>query len=506
MQKVNKAPALSIVLSLFLTSGMPVFSAEKENTVEFKKWTAQGQTFFAARKYAEAENAWIKAFQLAKNDSSNIESIKNLGSLYYAQGKCNEDDDRFRTFMYGLNLQIATCLSKNDFKSAEELCKLLLKIREKALGPDAPRVADSLNHLAKIYVAQNKQSELEPIYKRCLVIWEKTPGDKHDLLVMNGLKNLAGFYAWQGKYAEAEPLFRRCLELSRSLARQNELYSVLVPQFSTILAEIYCQKGQLKEADPILRDIITTTEAAVKDVPLVSKTKLSSTFCKVGTLYADGGNTDEAEKIFKRALVSSNTYEEDLNKEWAKKSAEEKKDSAETHQSLIDNNRKIKAVVLEKYALCLRAMGKIEEAKKLEGEAEPIVKTYLEKADAEPDPLQKAALSTVLGEIYLTHEQFKEAEPLLKTSLAQYEKMFGPNNFDVAKTADNLAQAYAGQANFASAEPLYLKSLQIREKLLGQNNPKLADSLEKYATVLKKANKDEEAASIEERLKKLKEQ
>src|SRR3954452_1144789 len=44
---------------------------------------------------------------------------------------------------------------------------------EKALGPDHPNVAESLNNLAGLYLAQGGYAEAEPLYKRSLAIFEK---------------------------------------------------------------------------------------------------------------------------------------------------------------------------------------------------------------------------------------------------------------------------------------------------------------------------------------------
>ena len=52
-------------------------------------------------------------------------------------------------------------------------------IREKALGPDHPHVAQSLNNLAVLYQSQGRYAEAEPLYKRALAIREKALGPEH---------------------------------------------------------------------------------------------------------------------------------------------------------------------------------------------------------------------------------------------------------------------------------------------------------------------------------------
>ncbi|MBO0237246.1 tetratricopeptide repeat protein, partial [Vibrio parahaemolyticus] len=77
-------------------------------------------------------------------------------------------------------------------------------IREKALGPDHPNVAMSLNSLAGLYDAQGQYALAEPLYKRSLAIREKALGPDHPNVAMS-LNNLAGLYGAQGQDALGEP-------------------------------------------------------------------------------------------------------------------------------------------------------------------------------------------------------------------------------------------------------------------------------------------------------------
>ena len=62
---------------------------------------------------------------------------------------------------------------------------------EKALGPDHPDVAESLNNLAVLYDDQGRYADAEPLYKRSLAIREKALGPDHPD-VAQSLNNLAG--------------------------------------------------------------------------------------------------------------------------------------------------------------------------------------------------------------------------------------------------------------------------------------------------------------------------
>ena len=66
-----------------------------------------------------------------------------------------------------------------QYAEAEPLLQRALQIREKALGPEHPDVATSLNNLAVLYRAQGRYAEAEPLYQRALKIREKALGPEH---------------------------------------------------------------------------------------------------------------------------------------------------------------------------------------------------------------------------------------------------------------------------------------------------------------------------------------
>ena len=61
----------------------------------------------------------------------------------------------------------------------DPLYERALAIREKALGPDHPDVAKSLNNLALLYRAQGAYERAGPLYERALAIREKALGPDH---------------------------------------------------------------------------------------------------------------------------------------------------------------------------------------------------------------------------------------------------------------------------------------------------------------------------------------
>jgi tetratricopeptide (TPR) repeat protein len=95
------------------------------------------------------------------------------------------------------------CSSRSRY--AEPLLQRALAIREQALGPSHPDVAESLNNLAMIHYYRGMYEQAEPLYQHALSIREQVLGPQHHDTAQS-LNNLANLYRNQGKYAQAEPL------------------------------------------------------------------------------------------------------------------------------------------------------------------------------------------------------------------------------------------------------------------------------------------------------------
>ncbi len=122
-----------------------------------------------------------------------------------------------------------------------------LAIQEKALGPDHPKVAQSLNNLAALYLQKGKYAKAEPLFKRALGIREKALEPDHPYLVQS-LNNLAALYQIQGQYLKAEPLYKWSL----SILEKTEPNHPKVATTMEKLAELYKKMGREDEAKKLL--------------------------------------------------------------------------------------------------------------------------------------------------------------------------------------------------------------------------------------------------------------
>jgi hypothetical protein len=111
-----------------------------------------------------------------------------------------------------LNKRVEKLYSEGKFGEAIPVVERALSLREKALGPMHPDVAESLNNLASLYKDQGAYPKAEQLLVRALDIREKALGSMHPDVAEN-LNNLAWLYQAQGAYPKAEPLYVRALDI-----------------------------------------------------------------------------------------------------------------------------------------------------------------------------------------------------------------------------------------------------------------------------------------------------
>lgn len=112
---------------------------------------------------------------------------------------------------------------KRDLGRAEKAFQAAIKEAERS-GPNLP-LAESLDGLAEVYIAQGKKNEAEPLYKRSLEIREKALGPDH-LDLANSIDKIADLYTAQHRRSEAEPLYERSKAIrEKALAEHPDIYT-----------------------------------------------------------------------------------------------------------------------------------------------------------------------------------------------------------------------------------------------------------------------------------------
>ncbi len=124
-------------------------------------------------------------------------------------------------------------------------------------GPISSSEAALLLNEAGYYLkARGRYREAEPLYQRALAIYEQQLGAEHPDTATS-MNNLASLYQDQGKYSEAEPLYQRALAIrEQQLGTQH-------PDTATSLnnlAGLYSAQGRNEEAVPLFQQALDIRE------------------------------------------------------------------------------------------------------------------------------------------------------------------------------------------------------------------------------------------------------
>ncbi|MEI2781231.1 MAG: tetratricopeptide repeat protein [Candidatus Competibacter sp.] len=287
------------------------------------------------------------------------------------------------------------------YGEAEPLHERALAIRERALGPDHPATAQSLNNLAELYRKRGRLAEAEPLFERALAIREQALGPAHPDTA-ESLNNLAALYRDQGRLAEAEPLLQRALAIFEKALGPDH------PDTATDLnnlALLYRDQGRLAEAEPLYERALAIREQALgPDHP-----DTAQSLNNLALLYRAQDRLAEAEPLCERGLA--------------------------IRERVLGPAHPDTALSLNNLAGLYRKRGRLAEAEPLFERALAIREQAL--GPAHPDT---ATGLNNLALLYRDRGRLAEAEPLLQRALAIVERALGPEHPHTRTVRANLGK------------------------------------------------------------------
>jgi CHAT domain-containing protein/Tfp pilus assembly protein PilF len=351
--------------------------------------------------------------------------------------------------------------AQGRYGEAVSLAEEALIIRERALGPDHPDVARSLNNLADYYGAVGDYGKIEPLFQRALTILERDLGPAHpDVATL--LNNLGGLSYSLGEYGKAEGFFERSLAAwEKALGPEHPDVALSLSN----LAMVHAAMGEHSKAEAPLQRALAIRERALgpedPDVAL--------NLDNLGGVRQAMGDYYKAESLYRRALA-----------------IREKRFGAE-HPDV--------ALSLNNLAALYDAIGDYATAEPMYQRSLAIREKLLG-----PDHLRVAVGLNNLAGIYDSLGDYTRAEPLYARSLAIKEKVLGPEHPEVALSLNNLGVLYKVIGKHGTAEAYHQRSLAIKEKVLGPEHPDLAMSLNNLANVYQSRAEPTRAQPLYERV------
>jgi CHAT domain-containing protein/Tfp pilus assembly protein PilF len=327
---------------------------------------------------------------------------------------------------------------KANGPAAREFAQRAVQIKEKALGPDHPDVATSLNNLADLLRATGDYVGARSLYERALAIREMALGPDH-LDVAISLNNLAILRFATSDYAEARPLFQRALAIDeKALGPDHPDVAIGLNNLAGLLRVT----GDYAGARPLYERALVIQEMALPPYhPAVA-----SSLANLAGLRDLTGDYAGARPLYERAL------------------AIREKALGPDHPDV---------------ALSLNNVAGLRDVTGDYAGARPLYERALairEKALGPDHPHVATSLNNLANVLYATGDH-DGARLLYERALAIREKVLGPDHPDLAASLNKLANLLGDTGDYAGARPLYERALAIQRKAFGPDHPDVAQSL-----------------------------
>ncbi|XP_070582462.1 nephrocystin-3 [Erythrolamprus reginae] len=401
------------------------------------------QNLYKRGHFAELLSYW----QLLGKDKSSM-AVEYFSSLKLYEKNCEGEEsmiclaDFYETlgqFLKDLGL----------FNQAVAPLQRSLEIRETALDPDHPTVAQSLHQLASVYVQWKKYGNAEQLYKQALEISENAYGSDH-LRIARELDALATLYQKQNKFEQAEHFRKKSFKIQQKNARRKgSLYGfALLRQRSLQLEELTLGKD--------------TSENA-------------RTLNELGVLYYLQNNLETAELFLTRSL--------------------------EMRERILGPSH-------PDCAQSLNNLAALNNEKKNYYKAEELYKRALDirRRALAPDHPSLAYTVKHLAVLYKKLGKLDRAVPLYVLAVEIRQKCFGPKHPSVATALVNLAVLYCQMKKHQEALPLYEHALKIYEDSFGHMHPRVGETLKNLAVLSYEGGDFEKAAELYKKAMEIKEE
>jgi tetratricopeptide (TPR) repeat protein len=337
----------------------------------------------------------------------------------------------------------------------------------------------TLHPLGSVYQLQQKYDHAEPIFRKLLALAEEQ-GPEDPNVMLPAISCMATICVLQQHYDEADLLLKRLLVFAEKSGKQCP------DVYITGIAGAYRQQGKFEEAEALYNRVLERTEEGGPDAE-----RAIAHLNNLAKLQIKQGNTGEAEALYKRALAIA-------------------------EQSTGDG---------QNVAACLSRLAGLFADGDRHKEAEILYQRELKIRDGQgQDDADLALCLGRLAHLYnIKQNKPDDAEPLYKRSIPILERIaltqFDPGDIKSGSIASlqkqsavawcstdlqGLARVYMMQGKPQDAESCHKRVVAMVEKAQGPNHADLARALERYAKLLHKMHREEDARPIEARAQAIK--
>jgi len=213
------------------------------------------------------------------------------------------------------------------------------------------------------------------------------------------------------------------------------------------------------DAEPLFKRAVVSSEKSLgSDSP-----DLANSLNNLAGLYQKTGRYTDAEPLYKRAIALGD--------------------------KTLGPEHPTQAIRLNNLGSLYRILRRYDDAEKLYLRAIAIGETL------GPEHPDQAVRLNNLGELYLGAGRFAEAEAPLRRAI-EIDKSLGPDNVDLVNPLNNLGQLCWATYRYAEAEALYRRAIAVGEKAQSGKPIGLAKTRRNYADLLDKLGRTGEAAKL----------
>lgn len=359
--------------------------------------------------------------------------LRNLGGIFYQQGKVEEAKKRFakcvkiyprrdKSYIDFLNSLAASYAESGGYADADSLFTESLKICIKQYGKNSEVYATILDELGRVYEQAGRYQEAVHHYKEALRIEKKIRGANSPEYA-TALHDLAVVFKAMGKYAESEQSFIKARDIRKvTPGPASHAYSITLND----MGNLYRSMGRYAEAEKYYLDAMAIRKKTLGEKHF----EYAITLNDLAGLYRRQGKKEEARKLYEQGL--------EIRK-------------AELGEKHLDY-----AVSLDNMAGMYRVAGDKQKAEEY----------YLKALKIRGDALgtKHPAYAASLNNLAVFYEEIKktaEAEKAYKQMVTIFREGLGDSHPNYGAALGNIGIFYESQGKFDKAEQYFSKAVKI---------------------------------------------
>ncbi len=347
-------------------------------------------------------------------------------------------------------------LSLGDLPDAAKALTHALDIRKNALLADDPRLAESLDAQARLYLRQGLYKEAEPLFKQAQTSHEQHFGPD-SAENATSLHNKAMFERITGDYGKAKKLAETALKIRRAVYQNG---NTAIAETLDQLGEIHQAMGDYQTAETNYTEALNLFEQRVGK----QHRDYTETLTHQAIFYQTIGRYEDAEQHLTQIVGG---YRQQIGKE---------------HPKYIAAVRQLGTLY--------REMGRYDEARSLLLDIQQVQ----QKLGQQNHP----NFATTLDGLALTFQAlgtFHHAQSRFEQALEIRQDQFGSDHVETATSLDHLAQFFLTTGHYDEARSRYETALHVKQNNLNPNHPAIADSLHNLAELFFLIGDDTQAQS-----------